>query len=120
MPKRSDWSARAFCNGARHAWIWEALLEQSYDAGVLRSFADFYRIQADQLLKLERAGEKLAKKLLGEVEKKRSLDLATFLRALGINELGKNVSEILATRYQTLERVRAASVAELAAEHSIG
>ncbi|MBP9114499.1 MAG: NAD-dependent DNA ligase LigA, partial [Polyangiaceae bacterium] len=98
----------------------EALLEQSYDAGILRSFADFYRLQADQLLKLERAGEKLAKKLLGEVEKKRSLDLATFLRALGINELGKNVSEILATRYQTLERVRAASVAELAAEHSIG
>jgi DNA ligase (NAD+) len=98
----------------------DVVLEQAFAAGVLKSPADFYRLTAPQLESLERSGKKLAAKLIAEVQKKRALDLPTFLRALGIAELGKNVSAILAAKYGTIEAVQVAPAEELAALHGIG
>jgi len=98
----------------------DTLLEQAYDAGLLRSLDGFYLLKADDLAKLERRGDKTAKKLIAEVDKKRTLDLAAFLRALGIAELGKNVSSILAHRYRTIDAVLAVTQEELAQTHGIG
>lgn len=98
----------------------EAILEGGYEAGMLRDLADFYALTGGGLMTLARAGEKLAKKLTAEVDKARSLPLATFLRALGISDLGKKVSQILADRYRTLDAVLAVTQAELAATHGIG
>jgi DNA ligase (NAD+) len=98
----------------------DVILEQAYDAGLLRRLADFYTLDWESLAKLERLAEKSAKKLVAEVDKKRTVPLATFLRALGLPELGKHVSAILAARYRTLEAVQRATVEELADTHSIG
>src|SRR5262249_41569876 len=92
----------------------EAVLAGAFDAGLLRDPADFYTLTAAGLAVLERCGDKLAKKLVAEAEKARRLELATFLRALGIADLGKNVSRILADRYRTLDAVLAVTQAELA------
>jgi DNA ligase (NAD+) len=98
----------------------EGILQQAYDTGLLRSPADFYSLRWEDLAKLERSGEKIARKLVAEVDKKRTLELATFLRALGIAELGKHVSAILAAQYRTIDAVLAVGEEELAATHSIG
>jgi DNA ligase (NAD+) len=98
----------------------DVLLEQAYDAGLLREPADFYKLRWESLAKLERMAEKSAKKACAEVDKKRSVPLRPFLRALGLPELGKHVSAILAARYRTLEAIQAAPLEELAATHSIG
>jgi DNA ligase (NAD+) len=98
----------------------DSVLEQSYDAGFLRTPADFYMLTADKLAKLERSGDKLAQKLVKEVDKKRTLDLATFLRALGLAELGKNVSKILTERYKNLDAVLQVTEAEFSQIHGIG
>jgi DNA ligase (NAD+) len=98
----------------------DVILEQAYDAGLLRAPADFYELRWEKLEELERCGEKLAKKLVAEIDAKKTLDLATFLRALGVSELGKNVSSILASRYRSLDGVLAATEEELAATHGIG
>jgi DNA ligase (NAD+) len=98
----------------------DGVLEHAYDAGLLRQPADFYALTWEKLAERERSGEKSAKKLTAEVDKKRSVPLATFLRALGLPELGKHVSAILASRYRTLEGVQAATLEELQATHSIG
>ena len=98
----------------------DGILEQAYDRGLLRAAADFYALRAQDLAGLERCGDKLANKLVGEVKKKRTLELATFLRALGVHELGKHVSALLATQYRTLDAVLAVTEEELAATHSIG
>jgi DNA ligase (NAD+) len=98
----------------------DVVLELAFVAGILRQPADFYTLTVETLTKLERVGEKSATKLVAEVDKKRKVPLAAFLRALGLPELGKNVSGILASRYRTLEGVRAATIEELAATHSIG
>jgi DNA ligase (NAD+) len=98
----------------------DVILEQAYDAGLLRTLTDLYTLDWESLAKLERLAEKSAKKLVAEVNKKRTVPLATFLRALGLPELGKHVSVILAARYRTLEAVQHATVEELANTHSIG
>lgn len=98
----------------------EAVLESAYEAGILRDAGDFYALTADGITGLARVGDKLAKKLLAEVDKARKLELATFLRALGISDLGKNVSQILADQYRALEAVCRVSREELAATHGIG
>jgi DNA ligase (NAD+) len=98
----------------------DAILDQAFDARLLRGPADFYTLKWEDLARLERCGEKMAKKLVAEVDAKRSLGLATFLRALGLSELGKHVSAILADRYLTLDAVLAVTEEELAATHSIG
>jgi DNA ligase (NAD+) len=98
----------------------DTILEQAFDAGFLRSMPDFYTLKATDLASLDRCGDKVAQKLVKEVDKKRSLDLATFLRALGIPDLGKNVSKILAEKYQTLDAVLAVTEAEFSQVHGIG
>jgi DNA ligase (NAD+) len=82
----------------------DTILQQAFDAGFLRSVKDFYTLKATDLASLDRCGDKVAQKLVKEVDKKRTLDLATFLRALGIPDLGKNVSKILSEKYQDARR----------------
>lgn len=98
----------------------DGVLDHAYDAGLLRQPADYYTLTWEKLAARERSGEKSAKKLIAEVDKRRTAPLAAFLRALGLPELGKHVSAILASQYRTLEAVQAATFEELAATHSIG
>ncbi len=97
----------------------EKHLTQLYDAGVVTDPAEIYELTREELLAMERMGETLAEKLLANIEAKRSIPLLLFLQALGMREVGKHVSKVLAG-YGTLERVRALTEEELAAIHTIG
>jgi DNA ligase (NAD+) len=98
----------------------EKLLCQAYDAGLLRSPVDLYLLTEEKLLGLERVGPKLATKLIKEVNDRREVRLSVFLRALGIDDLGRHVSDILEERYGDLGKIRRVTVEELAGIHSIG
>lgn len=98
----------------------DVILEGAYDRGLLKTPADFYRLTAASLASLDRLGDKTAKKLVAEVDKRRTLDLPTFLRALGIPDLGKSVSKVLAEKYGTLDAILAVTEAELSQHHGIG
>lgn len=95
-------------------------LRDAYDKGLLRAPVDLFKLTKESLLTLERTGEKTADNLLAQIDARRTLPLAAFLRSLGLHELGRKVSELLAEDYRTLERVRTVTVDELAAIHSIG
>lgn len=98
----------------------DVILELAYDAKLLRSPADFYKLKAEDLATLDRVGMKTATKLVKEVDKARKLELATFLRALGVPDLGKNVSKILAEKYGDLDAVLAVTEEEFSQVHGIG
>jgi DNA ligase (NAD+) len=98
----------------------DRMLGELYDRGLVRGPADLFKLQVGDLLPIERVGEKLATKLVNEVAARRTLPLDTFLRSLGVDELGKHVSKILASEYRTLDAVLALSAEELAAIHTIG
>ncbi len=96
------------------------VLAQLFDAGLLRSVADFFRLEAHRIQHLERMGERSAQKLVANVQSCRRLPAEVFLRALSIDELGKHVSKLLAETYGNLDRIRALEASELAGLHTIG
>lgn len=96
------------------------ILSQLQACALVRSPADFYRLTAADLLPLERMGQVLAEKLVQNVQARRRLPLPTFLRALGIDDLGEVVSRVLAERCRDLHRVLGATVEDLEAIEGIG
>jgi DNA ligase (NAD+) len=94
--------------------------DQLYDELDVRDPADLYRLTFDELVKLERFGEKKANKLLESFEKSKTRDLSSFLFALGIPNTGKATAKALADYFGSLEAVRQASKDELIALQDIG
>ncbi|HPQ80976.1 MAG TPA: NAD-dependent DNA ligase LigA [bacterium] len=97
----------------------EKLLAQLYESGVVTDPAELYDLTEDDLLQMERMGEKLAAKLLSNISSRRSLPLGVFLQSLGIRELGRHAAKIL-SGFKTLSRIRSLEEAELSAVHTIG
>ncbi len=98
----------------------EAAIDQLVDRGLVKDFADLYRLTADQLAELERFAEKSAENLAAAIAGSKSRGLARLLNALGIRLVGERVARLLATRFGTMERLAAASQQELADVHGIG
>lgn len=86
----------------------------------VREPADLYELTFDQLVKLDRFGEKKAANLLKALEESKGRDLASFLFALGIPNTGKATTRMLADHYRSLEAVMNATAEELADLPDIG
>jgi DNA ligase (NAD+) len=99
--------------GTRH-------LEQLVQSGLIHDVADLYTLTKEQLLPMERMGDKLATKILANIEASKRRPLANFIFALGIRHIGEHSGEVLAAHFGTLERLQAASVEELAGVFEIG
>lgn len=94
--------------------------EQLYDECGVRDPADLYALTFDDLIKLERFGEKKAQKLLDALEKSKERDLAAFLFALGIPNTGKATTKMLADHYRSLDAIMNATAEELVGLPDIG
>ena len=75
----------------------EKLVDQMLDANLISSCADLYRLTLDQLLDLERIGEKTATNVLREVDKARTMSLGKFLHALGLPGIGPELAAAMAS-----------------------
>ncbi|OMF35875.1 DNA ligase (NAD(+)) LigA [Paenibacillus sp. FSL H8-0548] len=82
--------------------------------------ADLYALTYDDLIKLERFGEKKALKLLAAFEKSKDRELSSFLFALGIPNTGKATTKMLADHYGSLDAIMKAEAEELVALPDIG
>lgn len=94
--------------------------EQLYEDLDVHEPADLYTIEFEQLLKLERFGEKKANNLLDAIHKSKGRDLASFLYALGIPNTGKSTTKVLADHYRDLSAIMAATEEELMQLPDIG
>lgn len=95
------------------------IVAQVVDAGLLDTPAGFYRLSVEQLAGLERLAEKSAQNLVERVEARRTIPLAVFLEALGIDHLGPQNAQLIAGELGTLAKVRAAGRDELMAVRGI-
>ena len=98
----------------------EAMVTQLCDAGLVADVADLYVLIAEQLLPLERMGEKSVTNLLEAISTSRNQPLWRLLAALGIPHVGVTVARTLAASFGTLDRLAAASEEELVAVEEIG
>ncbi|MEN6428171.1 MAG: NAD-dependent DNA ligase LigA [Phycisphaerales bacterium] len=80
-----------------------ALIEQLLDAGLVKTFADLYRLKKDDLMALERMGEKSVQNVLAAIEASKTRPLWRFLAALGIRHVGGQSAEVLADHFGSLD-----------------
>ncbi|NIK70973.1 NAD-dependent DNA ligase LigA [Paenibacillus sp. BK720] len=94
--------------------------EQLYADCDVHDPADLYALGYDDLIKLDRFGDKKARKLLDAIEKSKDRDLAAFLFALGIPNTGKATTKMLADHYGSLDAVMSATAEELVGLQDVG
>ncbi|HEY4431669.1 MAG TPA: NAD-dependent DNA ligase LigA [Paenibacillus sp.] len=93
---------------------------QLYDELNVHDSADLYELSFEQLVQLNRFGEKKAQNLLQALEDSKGRDLASFLFALGIPNTGKATTRMLADHFRDLDAVMQAKAEELAELPDIG
>ena len=90
------------------------------DAGLVNSAADFYRLQRDDLLKIERFGQKSAENLVAAIENSKQAGLARLVFALGIRHVGVKAAGILAFHYGSMDKLKEADMESLTTLSEIG
>ncbi len=97
-----------------------ALIDQLIENGLVRNFADLYKLQEDQLASLERMAEKSAANVIEAISKSKTRPLWRLVAALGIRHIGGQSAQILADHFGSLEALMSAEQEELAAIDQIG
>ena len=97
-----------------------SVINQLIDSELVRDAADLYSLQKEDLLKLERMGEKSADNLLKAIEASKENELDKLLFGLGIRHVGAKVARILAEEFGTVKNLLAAEPEQLAAIRDIG
>jgi DNA ligase (NAD+) len=98
----------------------ERIIDQLVEAGLVESFADLYRLELEQLLKLDKFGYRKAEKLIEAIDSSRNRGLASVLAAISIRHVGTRVASILARQFPDIQLLNQASVEELASTNEIG
>lgn len=98
----------------------EKYVEQLIQCSLVKDVADLYTLTREQLLNLERMGEKLAGNLLSAIERSKKRELSRVIFALGIRHVGEHTARVLATAFGTLENLSAAQEEELLELRDIG
>lgn len=97
-----------------------ALIEQLVESGLVKNFADLYKLQKSDLMTLERMGEKSADNVIAAIEKSKARPLWRLVAALGIRHIGGQSADILAEHFGSLDALMAADVEALQTVEQIG
>ena len=97
-----------------------AIIDQLVATGKVKSVADLYRLQLDDLLALERMGEKSARGLLAAIALSKSAGLERLLSGLGILHVGTRTAAVLARHFPSIDALAGASAQQLQAVPDIG
>ena len=98
----------------------EKLVQQLVESGLVKTVADLYQLQKDDLVQLERMGDKSAENLLRAIAKSKSTTLPRFLFALGIHQVGEVTAKQLARHFHDLAPLLAATEDELQEVSDVG
>jgi DNA ligase (NAD+) len=98
----------------------DKLVEQLVDGNSVRTPADLFSLQSEQLAALERMGEKSAQKLQSAIENAKHTTLPRFLYALGIRDVGEATALALAQYFPELAALRRASEEEIQRVPDVG
>jgi DNA ligase (NAD+) len=90
------------------------------DQGLIKDPADIYSLTLAELVSLDRMGEKLATKILANIETSKQMNLNRLLSALGIRHVGGEIALLLANHFHELERIAKAEEGEIAEVEGIG
>lgn len=98
----------------------DKLVDKFVEEGIIRNVADLYALKAEDLVLLERMGEKSAANIINAIEGSKERDLDRFIYGLGIRNVGEHLATILSERYPHLEDLMNAKEDELTQINEIG
>ena len=75
------------------------IIDLLIDNNLLNSIADIYRLEINDLINLERMGQKSAENIINSINKSKKTTLAKFINGLGIRNVGLNASKLLANKF---------------------
>jgi DNA ligase (NAD+) len=99
----------------------EKLIRQLFDRGRVRHIPDLYTLTAEELAEYDRMGELSAAKVTRHIMTPRRLSLAAFAAGFDLEGVGETIMEkVAASGFNTLEKLRSASVEDLANVYGLG
>jgi DNA ligase (NAD+) len=98
----------------------EALVNQLTDRGLVKNVADIYKLTREDLLSLDRMGEKSAQNILREIEASKKLPLERVIYGLGIRFVGERTAQFLAEELGSMDALMNAGQEELQQVNEVG
>ena len=97
-----------------------AIVESFIDRNLIKTPADIYTLQLDDIKSLWKSGETAAQKLLNAIENSKQQDLSRLIFALGIRQVGSKTAKVLAGVFGTMDALASATVDELTQIPDVG
>ncbi|MGH9734059.1 MAG: NAD-dependent DNA ligase LigA [Candidatus Acidiferrales bacterium] len=108
----------------RHAMnidgLGEKIVEQLLERGLVKDYADLYKLDVPTLANLERMAEKSAENLVGEIRASKKNSLDRLIYAIGIPFVGERTAQLLASHFGSMEKIADASAEELMEVGEVG
>ncbi|MCM3389393.1 NAD-dependent DNA ligase LigA [Ureibacillus chungkukjangi] len=98
----------------------EKVVEQLLRAEYIRDVADLYHLEKEQLVKLERMGEKSATNLVEAIERSKENSVERLLFGLGIRHVGEKAAKLLAEQFESMDALMLAKEEDVTEVHEIG
>lgn len=98
----------------------EKMVDQLFEAGLVRRISDLYRLRFEDLIGLDRQGPKSVQNLMSAIEASREAPLSRFLFGLGIRHVGERTAQDLAQAFGSLDALMAAGLDGLLAAPDVG
>lgn len=98
----------------------ETLICKLVKENLINSPADIYNLKKEDLINIERMGEKSSENIIREVEKSKDLGLDRLLFGLGIRHVGQKVAKLIASKFQNIDSLLNASLEEISSIDTLG
>src|ERR1700722_12591873 len=109
---------------SRHAMnidgLGDKIVDQLVEKGLVKDFADLYKLDLDTVAGLDRMAEKSAQNLIDEIAGSKKNSLARLIYALGIRFVGERTAQLLAAHFGSMDKLAAASEEELTGVTEVG
>ncbi len=95
-------------------------LDQMVDRKLIVDQADLYFLKKEDVMKMDRMGDKLAENLLSAIDKSRNPSLTNLIFALGIRNVGDHLADVLAKNFRSIDNLAKQPLEDLTEVHEIG
>lgn len=97
-----------------------AVIEQLLDAKLISNVADIYSLKKEDIMNLERMGEKSADNLINAINKSKTNSLDKLINSFGIRHVGGKSAKIIAQSFENIDAISNAKIEDLASIHEVG
>ncbi|MCX6755961.1 MAG: NAD-dependent DNA ligase LigA [Candidatus Nomurabacteria bacterium] len=119
-PAKNQRAMQHFVNAYEIYEIGPKILDRLKEEGLISDAADLFALEKADLSGLERFGEKSADNIISSIESHKKVELWRFIYALGILHVGEQTSHDIADHFESLEKIRKASLEEINNIENIG